>query len=166
MTEARLKELEDLLAADWVDSIGIAELIAEVRRLQKQCEQAKALGPRALALGVPWADGLADGSDSGYRIGYDWGSGPESRLEPTVTDRADSETIASWPDFRDPVTESWLVAWGLQQFSHSGYRVDEMDPGVTGGMWRVLVLGTDINAFGETRAEAWILALEKLQEQG
>lgn len=116
-------------------------------------KQAKALGERALALGMPWARGLWDGHD-GYHI---------LRVDGRLT----NSVYLSWPDFRDPVTEAWLVAWCIEAaraISHVPLHWAALDSGLytverqsIWGDWTPL-------AIAETRAEAWILALETLQE--
>ena len=67
---------------------------------------------------------------------------------------------ASWPDFRDPITEAWLVAWAtLWAWQYAPDKCEE-DPGIPDGdSWQITI--GDIVVQGESRAEAWILALEK-----
>lgn len=106
-------------------------------------EQAKALGERALALGMPWADGLMDGGDGNriIRDVLDW----------------------SWPDLRDPVTEAWLVAWAMRAARsrlHEDVSADDDND-----LWFYIVdqYSDTTIAQSTTRAETWILALEKLR---
>lgn len=131
-------------------------------------EQAKALGERALALGMPWVDGLMNGLCA-MRVGDlifadDVYKSPAWRHKPKEN---------SWPDFRDPVTEAWLVAWASDFLARRGWGVDE-EPGqesLETGMGRPWLLYLShnemfIDASGKSRAEAWILALEKLKGEG
>ena len=130
-------------------------------------EQAKALGERALALGMPWVDGVRDGAER-RRLGdyLDCGCclfGEEDAC-------LDEVWKPVWPDFRDAVTEAWLVAWALRYCDdHSPWNVMESRGVGAAGEWCIInELGGRDNTLAVSlcRAEAWILALENLKGEG
>lgn len=130
-------------------------------------EKAKDLGERALKRGMPFAEiaGLLDGR-WGLRLGG-YVPGDDLSYEPGVAG-PHAPGADSWPDFRDPVTEAWLVAWGLGYLGPRGWDIDETPPHHNEGKWRIYgghAYG-ELDVYAETRAEAWILALEKLKGEG
>lgn len=122
-------------------------------------EQAKALGRRALKLGMPWTEGVMDGHARWRLV--------------SVEDAGLLYSLHSWPDFRDPITEAWLVAWASDFFARRGWGADE-EPGresLEAGRARPWLLYLShnemfIDVSGKSRAEAWIMALEKLKGEG
>jgi hypothetical protein len=110
-------------------------------------EHSKDLGKRALTSGMPWANRLVDGDD-GHQI-----------LLADLTE-------FSWPDFRDPLTAAWLIAWASEWLqNNTEYLPSE---------WKDEPYGIDlvhsdlpeIQITAETRVEAWLLVIEKLKEDG
>jgi len=110
-------------------------------------EEAKELGLRALKLGLQWASGLMDGHER---------------------DRADYIS-KSWPDFRDPVTEAWLVAWAIKEVSRKGLAVDitcaDSSPS---GLWWLDLTNDELvlECCAETEVEVWLQALEAFRGDG
>jgi len=130
-------------------------------------EQAKNPGLRALAHGMPWVDGLMDGGSpidhngDKRRVGCLYVEHVSYEYGHTVADWHDKPGRQSWPDFRDPLTEAWLVAWVLAKIPGA---LEEQMVGESGMFWLVWLDDGDGNR-GTTRAEAWLTALDALGVQ-
>lgn len=126
----------------------------------------KALGERALALGMPFEDidGLADGAHEDSmadhcRVGCFRVTGYSDEYCDFAAGDLHKTGKASWPDFRCAVTEAWLVAWGLTMLPGA---FEERMLGADGVSW--LVWHDDGDEYRSViRAEAWILAIEKMK---
>lgn len=126
-------------------------------------DKAKDLGVRVLQpkIQLPWVDGLMDGRYS-LRIGDIVFDG--NPIDANFSRHKANEL--SWPDFRDPLTEAWLVAWALNYLQESGPWSSISECRGVAKTWIIYdELERKIIAESETRTESWIVALEKSRQK-
>jgi hypothetical protein len=109
-------------------------------------KRAENLGKRALKLGLPWTAGML--------------CGPVNARVTIPKDLSDYYPDI-WPDFRDPITEAWLVDWAGRVISAAGVDVRETPNTPRRGMWQVVAGGYCGHSY--SRAAGWLAALDSLR---